>query len=193
MPSLRQSLLAFVRQATRRIDYLALYPATVNSQNSDGTLELTPDDARIAGASKVPVNLGLPGVEVKVPANARVLLGFAGGDPQKPRATLWEVSELTEIKLTATGKVNVVCPAISLGDAGVTAAENAVALAGASNDGLSGLHNRIAALESIFRGAPVPEPGMGAPSALQLVGLGIIGPVPATAPTTVAATKVKAV
>ncbi len=190
MPSFRQSLLAFVRQATRRLDYLALYPATVNSQNDDGTLELTPDDPRFAGASKVPILLGLPGVEVKVPAKARVLLGFAGGDPQKPRATLWELSALTELKLTATGKVNVVCPAVSLGEADASVA---VALANGSDTGLGSLHSRLAAIEGVIQGAPIPEPGMGAPSALQLVLLAAVGPVPNSAPSSVAATKVKAV
>lgn len=189
MPSLRESLLAIINHATRRLDYLALYPATVNKQNADGTLELTPDDTRLVGLSKVPIRLGVPGITVIVKADSRVLLGFAGGSPKLPIATLWEASSVEQIDVVAD-KVHVVSPDVRLGTA---SAADAVALAPSSDDGLSDLHSRLASIEALIRGAPIPEPGFGAPSALQIALLAAIGPIPSTAPSSVAATKVKAV
>lgn len=83
------------------LDFQALYPATVKAQNQDGTLELVPDDVRFSSHSKVPLRLGLPGVAVKVSANGRVLLGFEGGDPRRPVATLWGTGGVTELTITA--------------------------------------------------------------------------------------------
>jgi hypothetical protein len=83
------------------LDFQALYPATVKGQNSDGTLELVPDDVRFSSHSKVPLRLGVPGLVVKVPANGRVLLGFEGGDPRRPVATLWGDGGVTEITINA--------------------------------------------------------------------------------------------
>ena len=85
----------------RRVDYHALYPCTVAAQDGQ-TLEVVPDDAKIAGfgLSSVPLKPGLPGTEIDVPEGARVLLGFEGGDPQRPYAALWEATtDFTEIRL----------------------------------------------------------------------------------------------
>jgi hypothetical protein len=114
MDRLKEALAAFVRSVTSRLDYLALYPCKVLSQNGDGTLELKPDDDRLPGLSKIPVKLGLPGVEVKVTSGAKVLLGFEQGDPQKPVATLWEKDSLDTITVTASTKVNIMAPDIVL-------------------------------------------------------------------------------
>ena len=103
---LTAALKAIVHAMFPRIDYLALYPARVVSQNADGTLELKPDDTRVPGLSQVPIRYGIPGVRVKVAAGARVLAGFAGGDPSQPVAELWESGTVTDLFISA-GKIEV--------------------------------------------------------------------------------------
>jgi hypothetical protein len=73
-----------------RVDYLASYPATAVAQNPDGTLEIQPDDSRLPSLSGVPIRYGVPGVSAQIANGGRVLLAFAGGDPAKPIATVWE-------------------------------------------------------------------------------------------------------
>lgn len=85
--------------ALQPIDYLALYPAKVVSQNADKTLELIPDDTRFKGIKSVPIRLGLPGCSVDVAGGSRVLLGFEAGDPSRPVATLWQQSVVTELRI----------------------------------------------------------------------------------------------
>jgi hypothetical protein len=98
---------AIVRHLTAHLDYFALYPSKLVSQNSDRTLELKPDDNRLPGLSKVPIRFGIPGVTVKVASGARVLLGFEGGDPGAPVATLWESGSVTELTIDATSDIKV--------------------------------------------------------------------------------------
>lgn len=86
-----------VAALTRRLDYQSLYPATVVAQDGDGTLHLTPDDPRVPGCRGVPIRHGLPGVRVKVPTGARVLLTYEGGDPRAPVATLWDAPSVAEL------------------------------------------------------------------------------------------------
>jgi hypothetical protein len=45
------------------------------------------------------VVIGLPGVTVTVPAGGRVLLGYAGGNPDLPYACLWESGTVTSITI----------------------------------------------------------------------------------------------
>lgn len=80
-----------------RLDYLALYPCTVVAQRADKTLDLQPDDSRVPPCAGVPIRHGLPGVTVTVPAGGRVLLGYAGGNPALPYASLWETGTVTSI------------------------------------------------------------------------------------------------
>lgn len=96
---IKAGLAAFVGSMLHRIDYFALYPAKVVAQNADGTLELQPDDTRLPSQSKVPIRLGIPDAAVKVSAGARVLMGFAGGRPEEPIATIWESGTVTELRL----------------------------------------------------------------------------------------------
>lgn len=94
---IKRAFESLVRHLTSRLDWLALYPASVVVQHADGTLDLQPDDARLPGVTGVPMRLGLPGVTVRVSAGARVLLGFEGGDPARPIATLWQPDAIEEI------------------------------------------------------------------------------------------------
>jgi hypothetical protein len=98
---LKESIVAIVRSVFPSIDALALYPAKVLGQNGDGSLELQPDDARIAGLSNVPIRYGVPGVKATIASGARVLLGFEGGDRSKPVATLWESASVTRLVVSA--------------------------------------------------------------------------------------------
>lgn len=96
-------LAAWVRSVFARIDYLARYPARVVAQNaSTGALELVPDDPRLPGMSAVPIRYGVPGLRATVAPGARVLVGFAGGDPSKPEAELWESASVTKLELDGT-------------------------------------------------------------------------------------------
>lgn len=81
------------------IDHLASYQCKVISQNSDGTLELRPDDSRLPPYSKVPIRYGVPKVSATVNAGARILLEFAGGNPQRPIATLWELDSISTLRI----------------------------------------------------------------------------------------------
>lgn len=97
---IRGALKKLLHSLCSRIDYLALYPARVVSQSGQA-VDLRPDDPRFPALEAVPLNLGLPGVEVDVEPGARVLLGFAGGDPSKPRATLWESGAVRSMRVDA--------------------------------------------------------------------------------------------
>lgn len=98
----QEALTQFVLGSIPQLDFLALYTATVKAQNADLTLELVPDDSRIPSLSKVSIRHGIPGMTVKVSPNARVLLGFDGGNPSKPYAALWESGSVTELVLDGT-------------------------------------------------------------------------------------------
>ena len=82
-----------------RIDVLAAYPARVVSQASDGSLDVRPDSPKLPPMTGVPIRYGVPGVSARVSAGARVLIEFAGGDPQQPIATVWESASVTELRL----------------------------------------------------------------------------------------------
>jgi hypothetical protein len=94
-----------------RLDFLARYPCTVLNDHGDMRLDLDPDDPRIPPLSRVRLWLGLPGCTVKVRRGARVLLGFEGGDPDKPFAELFQVGSVERLtvqadSITLDGNVN---------------------------------------------------------------------------------------
>lgn len=86
----------------QRLDLLAAYPATVVSQNADGTLELRPSSPKVPPVTKVPIRYGIPGITAKVATGARVWLEFTGGDASLPVATLWESASVTELDIAAS-------------------------------------------------------------------------------------------
>lgn len=107
-----------------RVDYLASYPATAVTQNGDGTLEIQPDDSRLPSLSSVPIRYGVPGVSAQIANGGRVLLSFAGADPAKPIATVWESASV--IALVFNG-----------GSHGVARVADAVAVASTMNAWIS--------------------------------------------------------
>lgn len=84
-----------------RIDYLCPYSAVVVQQNSDKSLDIQPDDTRLPGLQGIPIDYGVPGISADVNAGSRCLLQFVGGDPSKPRVTLWELNSISQITVTA--------------------------------------------------------------------------------------------
>jgi hypothetical protein len=109
-----------VKRAAPDVDPYALWPATVVAQSADlSTVDVRADSPKLAsaGLSVVPLRLGVPGIQVKVAANARVLIGFEGGDRTRPVATLWDATSVQEITVTSTSKVVVVSPDVRLGSA----------------------------------------------------------------------------
>ncbi len=103
---IRRALREILQSIMGRVDYFALYQAEVISQSGQ-TLELRPLDSRFPDMDEVPIWHGLPGVEVKIEKGAIVLVGFRDGNPTRPFAMLWQSETLTDVKLTASGKVEV--------------------------------------------------------------------------------------
>jgi len=102
---LKGSIMAFVRGAIANVDYHAHYSCTVVLQAADDTLELKPDNPKVAPIAGVPIKLGLPGASVKVPKGARVLLSWNDGDPSQPRADLWDMGTgMTELRFDGGGQ-----------------------------------------------------------------------------------------
>lgn len=83
----------------RRVDRSALYPARVVAQAADGTLEVMLDDTRFASMTKVRLRTFAPEVSIEVQPGARVLVGWEGGRPDSPYASLWE-SDGSLVKVT---------------------------------------------------------------------------------------------
>lgn len=97
----RAALTKIVRQMTRTIDFLAMYPAKVVSQNGDGTLELKPTSDRMPGMSRIPIRYGVPGVRAKVKRDSYVALEFEQGSPSRPVATVWDRESVAELTIKA--------------------------------------------------------------------------------------------
>ncbi len=116
---LEQAFRGAVAGAMRPIDYAFWYPARVVAMNADGTVDLAPDDADLVPTMQhVPLRLGVPGLSVIVPVGARVLVGFEGGDPGRPVATVWEGT--TGVQLVINGGTDFVALASKV-DAQITA------------------------------------------------------------------------
>ena len=99
---LSKAVKAVVEAFTSKIDYLALYPGEVYSQDADGGLQIFPDNQRIPKFAGVPLRTAFPQCKVEVPKGTRVLLGFEEGDPSKPYASLWD-SKAGSVTLVTLG------------------------------------------------------------------------------------------
>ena len=106
---IRRSYRAIVRGAIPNIDYFAYYRAQVAAQASDGsTVDVIPDDTRLPHCSGIALRLGLPGVTVTVEPGCYVMLGWDGGNPARPYATLWDLGgTMIKLNIEATTSVNV--------------------------------------------------------------------------------------
>jgi len=88
-------------RALSPVDYFAHYECEVLVQNADGTLELKPASPRLGkGLSKVPILVCGAQRDIMLQPGAKVLICFADGDPQKPRATWWSQEDATFTEVT---------------------------------------------------------------------------------------------
>ena len=127
-----------------RFDWLALRPAKVVKQNSDGpvssdkqlggTLEVQPESPDLPGLTQVPIRWGVPGALAKVASGARVMIAFENGDSGAPGAVAWDATTVAELALVA-GKVLL----------GAGNAAQALALAQKTNDQFTALANAFSA------------------------------------------------
>lgn len=101
----RVALTKIVRQMTRTIDFLAMYPARVVKQNGDGTLELRLSSERMPSMSRIPIRYGVPGVRAKVKAGSFVAVEFERGSPASPVATVWDRESVSELTIKADNVV----------------------------------------------------------------------------------------
>ena len=83
---------------------VTLYPCTVTSA-SGSTVDVEPDDSRIAGLASVPLVQAIAGVEATPSPGSRALLGFAR-DMGAPFAILTNASA-TSLSISATTTINV--------------------------------------------------------------------------------------
>jgi hypothetical protein len=96
------------RRIDRKLDYSRMYTAEVISQ-SGKFVDVMPDDERIRGQgiTRVPLRLGMPGVEVTFPPRSIVLIGWENSDPSKPFASLWLMgAALTSMVITGDVTIN---------------------------------------------------------------------------------------
>lgn len=97
----RTAFTKIVRQMTRTMDFLAMYPATVVSQNGDGSLELKMKSDRMPSMSRIPIRYGVPGVSAKIKSGSVVAVEFERGDPSSPVATVWNRESVSELTIKA--------------------------------------------------------------------------------------------
>lgn len=128
--TLGDSLAVVARRESARFDYCALYPAEVQAQRSDGTLDLKVAGDSLVAPPSVPIRVGVPGLTVKVVPGARVLLGFEGGDPSQPYAALWSADSLQELTITASVKVTIEAPDVSVSATTASVDAQSVTIAG---------------------------------------------------------------
>lgn len=102
---------ALARVAARPFDFYAMYAGETKAQDGQ-KFDVQPSDDRIPTMGKIPIRNGIPGLQLKVPNGASVLIGWDGGDPRKPYCSLWGGGE-NPTSLSVTAKV------ISLGGEGL--------------------------------------------------------------------------
>lgn len=90
---IKESIAALVAQSLPLVDFHALYECKLVSQPSDTTVDLQPNDTRLPGMGRVPLRHGMPGAVVRVSQGAKILLGWANGDPRYPFAEAWAGGE----------------------------------------------------------------------------------------------------
>lgn len=115
---LTQSLINLAKQAYPNVDYLALYPAKVVSQTSDGLkVDVLPDDQRLPGMTGVEIRSGIAGATQMVANGTYVLIGWQAGDPRQPYATTFSNSTSVIKLVLNAGEVDIT----TSGDTKITA------------------------------------------------------------------------
>jgi hypothetical protein len=106
LDTMKRDFVSAVGSAMRWTDSetVTLYPCTVTSATSS-TVDVTPDDARIAGLASVPLIQAIAGVTATPSPGARALLGFAR-DMGTPFAILTNATA-SSLSIEATTSINV--------------------------------------------------------------------------------------
>jgi hypothetical protein len=87
---LKSAFEAFIQRVMERTRYLGVFPSRVAQQDTDGTVQVTPDNSDLPGMTGVPIRPFAPGVTLKVNQEARALIVFENGSPSKPAVVGWE-------------------------------------------------------------------------------------------------------
>lgn len=83
-------LRGIVREELAPTAYYPLFGGQVVTQRGDGTLDVQMDDRRLPPLTSVPYLVPVPGAALDVTPGARVQVAFAGGDPRRPVAQIYE-------------------------------------------------------------------------------------------------------
>ena len=101
---LRAALLGIIDAATRGTRYHRLVRGRVVNVLAGGNVETEPETAGTPPQPNLTLRYGLPGVlRAVVRSGARVLLGWAEGDPSQPFVAAWEASQLEELVFDVDG------------------------------------------------------------------------------------------
>jgi len=88
------ALARFIRRVMRDTAFHGIYPATLEVDRGDGTVDILPDNAfRGVGFAKIPVLKGIAGTTENVAVGTRCLFAFANGSPSAPRVVAWEYKQ----------------------------------------------------------------------------------------------------
>ena len=98
-----------VRRFASDVTYLRVYAATVELQRNDGSCDLRTDAAELRGEGlqRVPVMSSPAGSSARVEPGTRCLVGFADGDPRKPRIIAWEYARSRAVVALDAGRAGV--------------------------------------------------------------------------------------
>lgn len=101
---LRESLLSIIDAATRRTRFHARVRARVVEVLGDGRVSTMPESPGTPPLPALPLRFGLPGVLRAIgKAGARVVVGWAEGDPAQPYVAAWDASQLEELVFDVDG------------------------------------------------------------------------------------------
>lgn len=116
-----------IDEEIRGTAYYPTFGGKVVQQRGDGTIDITLDDRRLPPLTSVPVLVPVPGAKLTVDAGSRAYVSFAGGDPTRPLAQLYESGNATKEVVLTDDEVNsgtiafVVTPAVPPGPNGTLA------------------------------------------------------------------------
>jgi hypothetical protein len=103
---LKAAFVKFIERVMRRIDYLALYEATVLKCHGNNTFDLQPLDERLPLMTRIPLRLFVPPQTIKVKVGARVLFTFREANPRYPIVVHW-IDGVLEYLSFSTGQGHV--------------------------------------------------------------------------------------
>ncbi len=106
---------SLVASETAYLTYAIPFIAKILAQNGNGTLELLSGDARFPNMSKVPLRC-MPGVtEMRVLPGTYVVVTHDSAQPDKPRASMVDLTACQSMKIEAVGGFEVVAAEVKAG------------------------------------------------------------------------------